>query len=223
MIIVDELADLMMVSGKDVEHAIARLSQKARAVGIHVVLATQRPSIDVITGLIKSNLPARIAFQTRTGIDSRTILDRYGAEKLLDKGDMLYLSASSDDPKRMQGPFVSDEEVEKTVDYLREFASPFYTQRLEQVGGSATEAFAMLAKDEMFEQAVDTVLTTGQASASFLQRRLQVGYARASRLIDLMGEAGLVSEHRGSKAREILMTPEEWEEMRQKLAKTASA
>lgn len=214
VIIVDELADLMMAAGKEVENAIARLAQKARAVGIHVVLATQRPSTDVITGLIKSNLPARIAFQTRTGIDSRTILDRYGAEKLLDKGDMLYLSSKSDDPKRIQGPFVSDAEVEAVVDYLRETASPFYARKLEQVNGSEGTVAEAAARDELFDQAVEVVMTTGQASASFLQRRLQVGYARGSRLIDLMSEAGIVSEHRGSKAREILISPEQWEEMR---------
>lgn len=223
VIIVDELADLMMVAGKDVEQAIARLAQKARAVGIHVVLATQRPSIDVITGLIKSNLPARIAFQTRTGIDSRTILDRYGAEKLLDKGDMLYLSATSDDPKRIQGPFVSDAEVERAVEYLREKATPQYTHHFEQVGSPTPEGAAGSERDELFDQAVELVISSGQASASYLQTRMQVGYARARRLIDLMGEAGIVSEHRGSKAREILITPEQWEEMRQKAAQTSSS
>ena len=221
VIIVDELADLMMVSGKEVEQSIARLAQKARAVGIHVVLATQRPSTDVITGLIKSNLPARIAFQTRTGIDSRTILDRYGAEKLLDKGDMLYLSSTSDDPRRVQGPFVSDEEVEAVVDYLKKHAGPMYTQNLEQVQSGGGEVASILDQDELFEQAVDVMFASGMASASGLQRRLKVGYARASRLIDLMGDAGIVSEHRGSKAREILMTPEQWEELRQGARKAA--
>jgi S-DNA-T family DNA segregation ATPase FtsK/SpoIIIE len=214
VIIVDELADLMMVAGKEVEQSIARLAQKARAVGIHVVLATQRPSTDVITGLIKSNLPARIAFQTRTGIDSRTILDRYGAEKLLDKGDMLYLSSTSDDPRRIQGPFVSDDEVERVVAYLKEHAAPLYTHHMEQVGTEQGDAQSVMNQDELFSQAVDVVFTTGQASASFLQRRMKVGYARASRLIDLMGDAGIVSEHKGSKAREILMTPEQWEEIK---------
>lgn len=221
VIIVDELADLMMVAGKEVEQAIARLAQKARAVGLHVVLATQRPSTDVITGLIKSNLPARIAFQTRTGIDSRTILDRYGAEKLLDRGDMLYLSSTSDDPRRIQGPFVSDEEVERVVSYLKQHAAPLYTHHLEQVAPRREEARSVMEQDELFEKAVETVLASGQASASFLQRRMQIGYARASRLIDLIGEAGIVSEHRGSKAREILITPEQWEEMRK--GKSASA
>lgn len=214
VIIVDELADLMMVAGKDVEQSIARLAQKARAVGIHVVLATQRPSTDVITGLIKSNLPARIAFQTRTGIDSRTILDRYGAEKLLDKGDMLYLSSTSDDPRRVQGPFVSDDEVERVVSDLKLRAAPLYTHHLEQVGSEQGDAQSIMNQDELFAQAVDIVFATGQASASFLQRRMKVGYARASRLIDLMGDAGIVSEHKGSKAREILMTPEQWEEIK---------
>ncbi|NRA97819.1 MAG: DNA translocase FtsK, partial [Planctomycetes bacterium] len=221
VIIVDELADLMMASGKEVEQAIARLAQKARAVGIHVVLATQRPSTDVITGLIKSNLPARIGFQTRTGIDSRTILDRYGAEKLLDRGDMLYLSSTSDDPRRVQGPFVSDDEVDRVVKYLKENATPLYTHQLEQVQSGGGEIACILDSDELFEQAVDVMFSSGMASASGLQRRLRVGYARASRLIDLMADAGIVSEHRGSKAREILMSPEQWEEIRQGARKTA--
>ena len=221
VIIVDEFADLMMVAGKEVEKSIARLAQKARAVGIHVVLATQRPSTDVITGLIKSNLPARIAFQTRTGIDSRTILDRYGAEKLLDKGDMLYLSSTSDDPRRIQGPFVSDDEVERIVGYLRKQAAPLYTHHLEQVGGEQGNVKSLMGEDELFEQAVEVVFTTGQASASFLQRRMKVGYARASRLIDLMSDAGIVSEHRGSKAREILISPDQWEEMKSGAASQA--
>jgi S-DNA-T family DNA segregation ATPase FtsK/SpoIIIE len=222
VIIVDELADLMMVAGKEVEQSIARLAQKARAVGIHVVLATQRPSTDVITGLIKSNLPARIAFQTRTGIDSRTILDRYGAEKLLDRGDMLYLGATSDDPRRIQGPFVSDAEVERVVGYLREHASSQYTHHLEQVSAPETAGGAPSERDDLFDQAVELVLSSGQASASYLQTRMQIGYARARRLIDLMGEAGIVSQHRGSKAREILVTLEQWEEMRNKTAEASS-
>lgn len=219
VIIVDEFADLMMVAGKEVEQSIARLAQKARAVGIHVVLATQRPSTDVITGLIKSNLPARIAFQTRVGVDSRTILDRYGAEKLLDKGDMLYLSATSDDPKRIQGPFVSDEEVEKIVAYLREKASPMYTHHLEQVTASTTPEYAIAERDELFEAAVECVLNSGQASASHLQTRMNVGYARARRLVEMMGEAGFVGAAQGAKPREILLTPEKWEEIRAKWTK----
>lgn len=217
VIIVDELADLMMCAGKDVEQAIARLAQKARAVGIHVVLATQRPSTDVITGLIKSNLPTRIAFQTRVGVDSRTILDRYGAEKLLDKGDMLYLSATSDEPKRIQGPFVSDEEVEKCVSYLREKASPMYTHHLEQVNAPTAPEAALSERDELFEAAVDCVMASGQASASHLQTRMNVGYARARRLVEMMGEAGFVGASQGAKPREILLTPEKWEEMRGRL------
>ena len=185
-------------------------------------LATQRPSTDVITGLIKSNLPARIAFQTRTGIDSRTILDRHGAEKLLDKGDLLYLSATSDEPRRIQGPLVLDQDVEKVVSYLKETASPQYTHHLEQATKTASKGSEILERDDLFDQAVEVVFSSGQASASFLQRRMQVGYARASRLIDLMGEAGIVSEHRGSKAREILVSREDWEEMRQELVAGAS-
>jgi S-DNA-T family DNA segregation ATPase FtsK/SpoIIIE len=204
----------MMTSGKEVEQAIARLAQKARAVGIHVVLATQRPSTDVITGLIKSNMPARIAFQTRTGIDSRTILDRHGAEKLLDKGDMLYLAATSDDPRRCQGPFVSDEEVVRVVEYLREQASPQYTHSLIQVGAQSAEKSDASDQDELFEKAVEIVLESKQASTSWIQRQLSVGYARAGRLIDLMAEAGYISGPRGSKPREILITMEQWNELK---------
>jgi S-DNA-T family DNA segregation ATPase FtsK/SpoIIIE len=214
VIIVDELADLMMTAGKEVEQAIARLAQKARAVGIHVVLATQRPSTDVITGLIKSNMPTRIAFQTRTGIDSRTILDRHGAEKLLDKGDMLYLAATSDDPKRCQGPFVSDEEVVRVVEYLRQHAAPQYTHSLIQVGSASAEKSDASDQDELFEKAVEIVLDSKQASTSWIQRQLSVGYARAGRLIDLMAEAGYISGPRGSKPREILITMEQWNELK---------
>jgi DNA segregation ATPase FtsK/SpoIIIE, S-DNA-T family len=214
VIIVDELADLMMVTGKEVEQAVARLAQKARAVGIHVVLATQRPSTDVITGLIKSNMPARIAFQTRTGIDSRTILDRQGAEKLLDKGDLLYLAATSDDPRRCQGPFVSDDEVTRVVGYLRENALPQYTHQLIQVGTAQAEESDAADQDELFEQAVEIVLDSKQASTSWIQRQLSVGYARAGRLIDLMAEAGYISGPRGSKPREILITQEQWNELK---------
>jgi DNA segregation ATPase FtsK/SpoIIIE, S-DNA-T family len=214
VIIVDELADLMMVTGKEVEQAVARLAQKARAVGIHVVLATQRPSTDVITGLIKSNMPARIAFQTRTGIDSRTILDRQGAEKLLDKGDLLYLAATSDDPRRCQGPFVSDDEVTRVVAYLREKALPQYTHQLIQVGATQAEESDASDQDELFEQAVEIVLDSKQASTSWIQRQLSVGYARAGRLIDLMAEAGYISGPRGSKPREILITQEQWNELK---------
>jgi DNA segregation ATPase FtsK/SpoIIIE, S-DNA-T family len=214
VIIVDELADLMMTAGKEVEQAIARLAQKARAVGIHVVLATQRPSTDVITGLIKSNMPARIAFQTRTGIDSRTILDRHGAEKLLDKGDMLYLAATSDDPRRCQGPFVSDDEVVRVVKYLREKAAPQYEQSLIQVGTQTAEKSDAADQDELFEKAVEIVLESKQASTSWIQRQLSVGYARAGRLIDLMAEAGYISGPRGSKPREILITIEQWNDLK---------
>jgi S-DNA-T family DNA segregation ATPase FtsK/SpoIIIE len=223
VIIVDELADLMMSAGKEVEQAIARLAQKARAVGIHVVLATQRPSTDVITGLIKSNMPARIAFQTRTGIDSRTILDRQGAEKLLDKGDLLYLAATSDDPRRCQGPFVSDEEVNNVVAYLRENASTQYTQSVIQVGATTAAPSDADEQDELFEKAVEIVLDSKQASTSWIQRQLSVGYARAGRLIDLMAEAGYISGPRGSKPREILITSEQWKELKNRNPEASEA
>ncbi len=224
VIIVDELADLMMTSGKETEQAIARLAQKARAVGIHVVLATQRPSTDVITGLIKSNLPSRIAFQTRTGIDSRTILDRQGAEKLLDKGDMLFLAASAgDDLRRIQGPFVSDEEVTRVVDYLKTSALPQYTHSLIQVGAGEMKESDAGEQDELFEQAVEIVLQSKQASTSWLQRQLSVGYARAGRLVDLMTQAGYISGPNGSKPREILITIDQWNELKGKTAAASAS
>jgi S-DNA-T family DNA segregation ATPase FtsK/SpoIIIE len=227
VIIVDELADLMMASGRAVEQSIARLAQKARAVGIHVVVATQRPSVDVITGLIKANMPSRIAFQTKSGIDSRTILDSMGAEKLLDKGDMLYSSsASGDAPTRAQGPFVSDDEVHAVVDYLREHAAPLYTHHLIQVGAGELKGAGGDGdeeEDDRFGEAVETVLETKQASASWLQRHLGLGYARASRIVDRMTELGYISGPNGSKPREILITLEQWNAMKGKIDGASAA
>lgn len=227
VIIVDELADLMMASGRAVEQSIARLAQKARAVGIHVVVATQRPSVDVITGLIKANMPSRIAFQTKSGIDSRTILDTMGAEKLLDKGDMLYSSSSSGDaPVRAQGPFVSDDEVHAVVDYLREHAAPLYTHHLIQVGASELRGAGgddEEEEDDRFTEAVEMVLETKQASASWMQRHLGLGYARASRIVDRMTELGYISGPNGSKPREILISQEQWNAMKGKSARVMGA
>ncbi|MSR75767.1 MAG: DNA translocase FtsK [Planctomycetes bacterium] len=213
VIIVDELADLMQATGKEVESAICRIAQKARAVGMHLVVATQRPSVDVVTGLIRSNLPARVAFQTKTGIDSRTILDSIGAETLLDRGDMLFGSATAEGIRRFQTPFVSDEEVEHVVEYLRKYASPNYTSAVEQVAAVApglSDAHA----DEGFMDALDAVMSSGQASASMIQTRCSMGYARARRMVELMEQAGYVGPARGAKPREILLLPEKYDEIR---------
>ncbi len=205
VVIIDELADLMMVAAEDVERKIIRLAQLARAAGIHMVLATQRPSTNVITGLIKANIPARIAFRTTSNVDSRVIIDEPGSEKLLGKGDMLYKSPSVSRTLRIQGAFVSEEEVKRITDFIREQRAPHYVDI-----GSVREnqGFAGLEMDEKFDEAIYAVLESGQASASYLQRRLQVGYARAARLVDLMEANGIVGPKRGAKPRDILV--EEW-------------
>jgi DNA segregation ATPase FtsK/SpoIIIE, S-DNA-T family len=228
VIIVDELADLMMASGRAVEQSIARLAQKARAVGIHVVVATQRPSVDVITGLIKANMPSRIAFQTKSAVDSRTILDSMGAEKLLDKGDMLYSSsASGDAPMRAQGPFVSDDEVHAVVDYLVENAAPMYTHHLIQVGAGEArpgeDGGASSGEDERFTEAVEAALEAGQISTSWLQRTMGLGYARAGRIVDRMTELGYLSGPNGSKPRDVLISRDQWNEMKAKAGGASSA
>jgi S-DNA-T family DNA segregation ATPase FtsK/SpoIIIE len=212
VIVVDELADLMMTSGKDVELAITRLAQKSRAVGIHIILATQRPSTNVITGLIKANMPTRIAFCVSSKIDSRVILDANGADKLLGMGDMLYMSPRSLHLRRAQGALVTDGEVRAVVDWLKANGpEPAYQDLLaakrEGLGDPMEE-------DDLYDDAVRAVLTTRLGSASMLQRRLSVGYTRASRLVDMMCDRGVVGPHVGSKAREVLLTLEEWEAMR---------
>lgn len=221
VIIVDELADLMMVASKDVEDAICRLAQKARAAGMHLVIATQRPSVDVITGLIKANIPSRIAFAVSSQIDSRTILDMPGAEKLLGKGDMLYYPAGVSKPIRVQGTFVSDKEVEKIVDFLKRDGETVYNIEIIESIERANKTDKEIAEgeedddvDPRLEEAIEEVITNGQASTSFIQRRLKVGYARAGRIIDQMTERGIISGYQGSKPREILMTKERWEELK---------
>ena len=224
VVIVDELADLMMVAAKDVEESICRLAQKARAAGMHLVIATQRPSVDVITGLIKANVPSRIAFAVSSQVDSRTILDQVGAEKLLGKGDMLYFPSGASKPTRVQGAFVSDEEVEQIVEFVKSNGTATYSQELldsiENGGKSADEQKS--SKDESSEddtdpfldEAISTVVETGQASTSFIQRRFKVGYARAGRIIDQMEEKGVISGYQGSKPREVLWTLEKLAEMK---------
>jgi S-DNA-T family DNA segregation ATPase FtsK/SpoIIIE len=218
VLIIDELADLMMISKKEAEQAITRLAQKSRAVGIHVIVATQRPSTDVITGVLKANLPTRIAFTVASKIDSRVILDAMGAEKLLGYGDMLYNPPQSSTLKRVQGALVEDHELEAVVAFVTKESAPNFSQELIQtvsgersVDDGMPEDFA--TRDDMWDQAVRVVLKTKRGSASLLQRALGVGYTRASRLIDMMGEAGIVGEHKGSKSRELLITLEDWEEM----------
>ncbi|HOK09666.1 MAG TPA: DNA translocase FtsK [Candidatus Hydrogenedens sp.] len=203
--IIDELADLMMLQRAAVESAIARLSQLARAVGIHLIVATQRPSVDVITGVIKANFPARISFQVSSRVDSRCILDTIGAEKLIGHGDMLYHNAGLPKPMRIQGAFVSDEEIESLVNYLKSQAPPQYLNSIGSGNRIRKENdFDMDGEDPLFEEAVRVVRETKQASVSLLQRRLRIGYARAGHLIDLMEQRGIVGPHRGSKPREII-------------------
>jgi S-DNA-T family DNA segregation ATPase FtsK/SpoIIIE len=207
VIVIDELADLMMVVGKKLEELIARIAQKARAAGIHLVLATQRPSVDVITGLIKANIPTRLSFQVSSRIDSRTILDQQGAETLLGMGDMLYMPPGTGQPLRLHGAFVSDEEVQRVVDWLKERSSPNYIDAI--LDSSAEDGAEGTANDggeadPLYDQAVAIVLENKRASISFVQRHLRIGYNRAARLLEDMERAGLVSKMSGSGTREIL-------------------
>ncbi|MBI5367136.1 MAG: DNA translocase FtsK 4TM domain-containing protein [Planctomycetes bacterium] len=212
VVIVDELADLMMVAGKEVEQAVTRIAQKARAAGIHLVLATQRPSVDVITGLIKANMPARVAFRVASKIDSRTILDRNGAERLLGKGDMLVLLNGASEPIRAQCTYVSDQEINQVVEHLKEYGPPVFDPELT---GLSDATFDMEPVDDpLFEKAVQLTLRSGRGSVSLLQRSLEVGFSRAGRLMDLMEKAGVVGEAKGSKPREVLLTGEQWEGLR---------
>ncbi|MCX7255598.1 MAG: FtsK/SpoIIIE domain-containing protein, partial [Polaromonas sp.] len=211
VVVIDELADLMMVVGKKIEELIARLAQKARAAGIHLVLATQRPSVDVITGLIKANIPTRLSFQVSSKIDSRTILDQMGAEALLGMGDMLYMPSGTGFPIRVHGAFVSDDEVHRVVAYLKkQGGEPNYIEGVLEGGtvdGDGAEAGGDAGgeKDPMYDQAVEVVLKNRRASISLVQRHLKIGYNRAARLVEDMEKAGLVSAMSGSGQREILV------------------
>ena len=212
VIVIDELADLMMVAARDVEALIVRIAQKARAVGIHLVLATQRPSVDVITGLIKANIPARIAFTTASQVDSRTIIDQIGAEKLLGRGDMLLLTADMPKPKRVQAAFIDDEETVKVTHFIREQRPARYNEEvvsqpvvLNGKGGIVADYGANDADDDMFKDAVRCVIESRKASTSLLQRRLRIGYGRAARLIETMEEQGIVGPADGSRPREVLV------------------
>ena len=223
VIIIDELADLMMVAAKEVEESICRLAQKARAAGMHLVIATQRPSVDVITGLIKANVPSRIAFAVSSQVDSRTILDQAGAEKLLGKGDMLFFPAGEAKPLRIQGAFISDGEVESIVEFIKSNGTATYSEDILETienNNKTDKEKALEAEqtedddaDPFLQEAINTVVETGQASTSFIQRRFKVGYARAGRIIDQMEERGVISGYQGSKPREVLWTMEKLAEL----------
>jgi S-DNA-T family DNA segregation ATPase FtsK/SpoIIIE len=214
LILIDELADLMMLEGKNVEESVTRLAQMARAVGMHLVLATQRPSVDVITGLIKANFPSRISFRVATRVDSRTVLDVMGAEHLLGKGDMLFLPPGSSRLTRVHGAFVTETEIVRVVDFWKQQATPEYDQSFLIAPPSddeeaAAEGDAAIAdQDPMYEEAVRLVLQMGKASTSTLQRHLRLGYGRAARILDMMQRDGIIGPPDGSKPREVLKRPD---------------
>ena len=226
IIIVDELADLMMTAPSDVEDYICRLAQKARAAGIHLIIATQRPSVDVITGVIKANIPSRIAFAVSSQIDSRTILDSAGAEKLLGMGDMLFSPVGSSKPTRIQGCYVSDDEIERVISFIKSAGVTSYDQQIiEEIdkhiptgksgsGSSAAATGSEDAGDEMLNPAIECVIEAGIASTSLLQRKLKLGYARAARIIDELEARGIVGPFEGSKPRQVLISKERWLEMK---------
>ena len=225
VVIIDELADLMMVAAKEVEDSICRIAQMGRAAGMHLIIATQRPSANVITGLMKANIPSRIAFSVASAMESRIILDTMGAEKLVGKGDMLYAPIGSGKPLRVQGCFVTDGEVEAVAEYVKEhFVADYNQDVLDEIEKKAQQTGKKPASvadpepsdeelegDEMLPAAVDVILETGQASVSMLQRRLKLGYARAARIVDEMEEKGIVGPFQGSKPRAILITKEQWQ------------
>ena len=221
IVIIDELADLMSTYPREVEASIVRLAQMSRAVGIHLILSTQRPSVEVITGLIKANITSRIALQVASQIDSRTIIDMAGAEKLLGHGDMLYLAGDTGKPRRIQGPYISEQEVKKVVDYIADqYKNVDFEDMgpaLEQSGGNAKTQGALEINfdevedeldDELYEEARQTVIEAGKASTSYLQRKLKIGYARAARLVDMLEERGVVGQGEGAKARQVLIVNE---------------
>jgi S-DNA-T family DNA segregation ATPase FtsK/SpoIIIE len=213
--IIDELADLIM-QHSEVERLIVRIAQKARAVGIHLMFATQRPQANVVTGLIKSNMPCRVSFQVASGMDSRIVLDHKGAELLLGQGDMLFMTPHTSELRRAQGTLVTDQEIRRVTKFLREMATPTFEPSLLTIRpeGEGDGGVELAERDPLFDEAVRIMIETGRGSVSLLQRRLGVGYSRASRLVDQMGQAGIVGDHKGSVAREVLITLEEWEQMK---------
>ncbi len=216
VIVADEIADMMMTAGKEVEQHIIRLAQKSRAVGIHLILATQKPTVDVITGLIKSNLPARISFQVASRTDSRVVLDEMGAEKLLGNGDMLFLWPGTSTLLRGQGTYLEDDEIARVVDFVStsepNFVHELVNLKVEDKSDSAP-AGGLKKRDELYETAVDMVVREGRGSVSLLQRAMGIGYGRAARLIDFMAEDGIVGPYAGSQAREVLISLADWERM----------
>ncbi len=214
VVIIDELADLMMTSGKEVESFIVRIAQKARAVGIHLILATQRPQATVVTGLIKSNMPSKVAFRVASRMDSRIVLDQNGAELLLGQGDMLFLPPGASKPIRGQGTFIDDKEIKESVKLIKALADAQYEPELVQIKGGINTDGIDAEKDDLFDDAVRVVLETKRGSVSLLQRRLTIGYSRASRLIEAMAAAGIVGDYKGSQAREATLTLEEWDAMK---------
>ena len=209
MIVIDELADLLLSQGKQVERDIIRLAQKARAAGIHLLFATQRPSVDVVTGLLKANLPARISFQVSSRVDSRTILDAIGAERLLGAGDMLFMPPGSAKFSRVHGPFVSESELRKLCDYWRTQGAPAYQMEIVETAATEAEARGHRAgqRDRLYEAALRIVLESGQVSVSLIQRRLSIGYNRAARIVEQMEREGLVTAAAGPRPRELRARP----------------
>jgi len=217
VIVADEIADMMMTAGKEVEQHIIRLAQKSRAVGIHLILATQKPTVDVITGLIKSNLPARISFQVASRTDSRVVLDEMGAEKLLGNGDMLFLWPGTSTLLRGQGTYLDDDEISRVVDFVStsepNFVHELVNLKVEDKEEGAPAVGGLKKRDELYETAVDMVVREGRGSVSLLQRAMGIGYGRAARLIDFMAEDGIVGPYAGSQAREVLISLDDWERM----------
>jgi S-DNA-T family DNA segregation ATPase FtsK/SpoIIIE len=212
--IIDELADLIM-QHPEVERLIVRIAQKARAVGLHLMFATQRPQANVVTGLIKSNMPCRVSFKVNSGMDSRIVLDQKGAELLLGQGDMLFLTPHTAEVKRAQGTLVTDGEIRRVTKFLTEIARPSFDRSLLTIRPDRDgDGLAVADRDPLFDEAVRTMIESGRGSVSLLQRRLGVGYSRASRLVDQMSLAGILGDHKGSVAREVLITLQEWEQMR---------
>ncbi|HLU21456.1 MAG TPA: DNA translocase FtsK, partial [Bacillaceae bacterium] len=214
VIVIDELADLMMMAPHDVEDSICRIAQKARACGIHLIIATQRPSVDVITGLIKANVPTRIAFSVSSQVDSRTIIDISGAEKLLGRGDMLFLESGSSKPVRLQGTFVSDEEIDRVIEFVRNQGEPNYLFEQEEL---LKKAQIQEDEDELLMDACDFVVNQGSASTSLLQRNFRIGYNRAARLMEMLETQGIISEPKGSKPRDVLINHNELEKLKETL------